>query len=83
MTFVDRSDRWLKYWGADKMTATFDRKPARRAKPGASANFAIFAKGSDEIHFGLMYSIVAAADAKADANTPKWTPHFRIPAGTR
>ena len=82
VTFVNRSDRWLKYWGADKMTVTFDRKPPDELKPGASATFAIFAKGSDEIHFGLMYSIVATADAKADASAPKWTPHFTIPAGT-
>jgi hypothetical protein len=82
VTFVNRSDRWLKYWGADKMTATFDRKPPDELKPGASASFAIFAKGSDEIHFGLMYSIVPTADAKAEAGTPKWTPHFNIPAGT-
>jgi hypothetical protein len=82
VTFANQSDRWLKYWGADKMTATFDQKPPDELKPGASATFAIFAKGSGEIHFGLMYSILPAAAAKADADTAKWTPHFTIPAGT-
>ena len=82
VTFANRSDRWLKYWGADKMTATFDKRPPDELKPGASASFAIFAKGSGEVHFGLMYSIMPTADAKADADTPKWTPHFTIPAGT-
>ena len=82
VTFANQSERWLKYWGADKMTATFDRKPPDELKPGASATFAIFAKGSGEIHFGLMYSILPTTAAKADADTPKWTPHFTIPAGT-
>ena len=53
VTFVNRSDRWLKYWGADRMTATFDKKPPDELKPDESATFAIFAKGSDEIHFAL------------------------------
>jgi hypothetical protein len=82
VTFANQSDRWLKYWGADKMTATFDQKPPDVLKPGASATFAIFATGSGEIHFGLMYSIVPTAGAKPDADSPKWTPHFTIPAGT-
>jgi hypothetical protein len=82
VTLVNRSDQWLKYWGADKMKATFEKKPPDELKPGASATFAIFGSGGDEIHFGLLYSIVPTADAKADAAAPKWTPHFDIPAGT-
>ena len=82
ITFINQSDQHLKYWGADKMKVTFEQKPPDTLKPGASASFAIVAKGADEIAFGLMYSIVAKSDAKADANTPMWTPHFTVPAGT-
>ena len=45
------------------MKVTFEQKPPDTLKPGASASFAIIAKGADEIAFGLMYSIVAKADA--------------------
>src|SRR4029079_989664 len=57
ITFINQSDQHLKYWGADKMKVTFEQKPPDTLKPGASASFAIVAKGADEIAFGLMYSI--------------------------
>jgi hypothetical protein len=81
VTFVNQSDMVLKYWGADRMTAAFDKQPPQELKPGASASFAIFGKGDSEIHFGLMYAILPTANDKAENTSPMWTPNFTIPPG--
>ena len=81
ITFTNNSNMVLRYWGADKMVVVFDQKPPDLIRPGQSLGFAVTGKGGSEIHFGLMYSILANETDKAENGTPKWTPHFNIPPG--